>query len=297
MPFLSSRLGGGRTALPHRSRGRRGLTAVAALTALAAPVLVTGGTSTTAGAATASTPTGTTSVSGWKLDLNENFDSLNTSRWTVKNNAAHGNEESYITSNNVSLSSGILRIQAKKQSLGGRKYTSGYVDSRKKYTLPNTFRIEIRAKVPLEEGMWAAPMWLRPADNSGGEIDLLETYGHDMQKFGEYRYHHTIHDAYGSNHHTNQKQGRLPGDPLGWHTYVIEKKRGEIAMYVDGKLTGTWRQGDPTWFNTYYEAGKRWSMIMNLQIGGHRGSPDSRTDWSADKTALQIDYVRTWVQG
>jgi beta-glucanase (GH16 family) len=279
------------TSSPHRPR-RRTAAAATAL-ALGVPALV-GGLSSPGVAAT-STSTGSTSISGWKLDLNDGFDSLSTSRWTVKNNATSSNEESYLLARNVTTSGGILKIQSKKESMGGRKYTSGYVHGRGKYSLPNYFRVEMRAQVPLERGMWAAPMWFRPADGGAGEIDLVETYGHDMEKFGEYRVHHTVHNAYGSGHQTNQKQQVFPGDPRGWHTYVIEKTPGKIEMFVDGQRKGLWQQGDPSWFNSIFESGKRWSMIMNLQIGGHRGSPDSSTAWG-EKTALKIDYVRTWTR-
>src|SRR5690606_16615137 len=122
-----------------------------------------------------------------------------------------------------------------------------------------------------------------------------ETYGHDMDKFGEYRVHHTVHNAYGKGHQTNQKQKVFPGDPRGWHTYVVEKTKGKIEMFVDGQRKGLWQQGDPSWFNSTFESGKKWRMIMNLQIGGHRGSPDSTTKWG-EKTRLRIDYVRTWTR-
>lgn len=283
-----------RFTLPTR---RHTLALTAGAAALALAVSTGGAPSAGAAVTTTSTPIGTTTVSGWRLLANDDFTTFNTTRWSVKDNVANSNEESYLLARNVTVANGVLRVQSKKESMGGRKYTSGYVHSRNKQILPNTFRVEVRAKVPLEMGMWAAPMWFRPAAGGGGEIDLLETYGADMQKFGEFRAHHTIHSAYGGSHQTNQKQARIPGDPLGWHTYTIEKTPGRILMFVDGQQKGSWSQGDPTWFNTYYEAGKSWVMIMNLQVGGHRGSPSTSTNWTGDKTAMQIDYVRTWVKG
>lgn len=273
-----------------RTRRRRAALFASGVASLALPLLAVG-----VPEASADTPIGTTSVSGWKLSLDDNFNSINTATWTVKDGATNSNERSYLTNDNVTTSAGLLRIQGKKQSMGGRSYTSGYLDTRRKYALPNYFRVEIRAKVPLEMGMWAAPMWFRPSDGSGGEIDLLETYGADLQKFGNYHYHHTVHNSYGSGHQTNQKQGTL-SSPLSWHTYTIEKTSGRIVMFVDGKQTGLWQQGDPSWFNQMFEAGKKWNMITNLQIGGARGNPNSSTDWSGDKTTLQVDYVRTWTK-
>jgi beta-glucanase (GH16 family) len=289
-----------RTSSRKHGKNLRRAALTAALATVAVPGLATIGAAhaapTKTAAAAATTTVGATAVSGWKLDMTDDFNTLNTSRWNVHNHATNTRELSYLTTNNVTIDNGSLRIQAKKQSMGGRQYTSGDVDSYGKYTLPNYFRVEIKAKVPLEMGMWAAPMWFRPTDGSGGEIDLVETYGADKQKFGEYHIHHTIHTAYGSGHKTDQKQEVFPSDPLGWHTYTIEKTKGQIVEYVDGKQTAHFDQGDPSWYNTYYEAGKRWSLIMNLQVGGPRGAPNSTTNWAADKTAILIDHIYAWTQ-
>ncbi|MGL4339282.1 MAG: glycoside hydrolase family 16 protein [Rhodoglobus sp.] len=215
----------------------------------------------------------------------------------MRNNTSNSNENSYLTSNNVSVRDGSLRIQGKKESKGGREYTSGYVDSNGKYSLPNYFRAEIRAKVPMEQGMWAAPLWFRPADFSGGEIDLIETYGKERAKP---KMHFTIHTDYGSAHQKSPKPAYFTavGDATGtqWHTYTIEKKPGSITIWVDGVQTAQWKQGDPQWFDQYYESGKRWNLRVNLQIGGKWGGlPDSSTNWSGDNTTMIVDSIKTWV--
>ncbi|MGL5809182.1 MAG: glycoside hydrolase family 16 protein, partial [Nocardioides sp.] len=236
-------------------------------------------------------------VKGWKVDLNDNFDRMDASCWRVRNGSANSNEHSYLQAANVSVQGGLLRIQGKNQSAGGRRYTSGYVDSNGKYSLPNYFRAEVRAKVPMEQGMWAAPLWFRPEDYSGGEIDVVETYGKERDRP---KIHHTIHTDYGSGHQKSAKPAYYSavGDATGteWHTYTIEKKPGSITIWTDGRQTAQWKQGDPQWFNQYYESGKRWHMRVNLQIGGTWGGlPDGSTDWSGDKTTMMVDYIRTWV--
>jgi hypothetical protein len=230
---------------------------------------------------------------GWKPDMVEDFNATDGSRWNVRNNTSNSNEDSYLLASNVSIDSGALRIQGKLQSAGGKSYTSGYIDTDGKYALPDYFRLEIRAKVPLEMGMWAAPVWFRPADFSGGEIDLVETWGADKPN---YKVHQTIHTDYGASHQQSAVQSNFVGDPLDWHIYVIEKTKGQMVMYVDGVKTATFKSGSPTWFDTYYEAGKTWNLRVNLQIGGARGVPDATTDWSADKTAMRVDYIHTWIQ-
>lgn len=242
-------------------------------------------------------PMTTATGPGWRAQLVEDFDAISTSRWNVRDNTYNSNEASYLLATNTTTENGVLRIQAKHQSVGGRTYTSGSLDTDGKYTLPNYFRVEIKAKVPMEQGMWAAPVWFRPADGTGGEIDLIETYGKDADNPLIVQ---TIHTDYTADHQQSARvtpYSRVGGDPTAWHTYVIEKTPGTLVMWVDGVITATWTSGDPSWFDQYYEAGKRWNLRVNLQIGGSWGGlPDATTDWTPDRTAMQIDHIYTWVR-
>ncbi len=234
-------------------------------------------------------------ISGWTPNLSENFTSFSSSRWNAKNNTYSSNEDSYLLARNATVGGGVLRIQGKRESVGGRSYTSGYVDTNGKYSLPNYFRAEVRAKVPFEQGMWAAPLWFRPTDGGAGEIDMVETLGNERTRP---TFHQTIHTEYGATH----KQASVT-DPFssvtsstGWHTYTMEKVPGRITMWVDGVKTANFTASSPNWYKKYYEVGKRWNLRVNLQIGGSWGGlPNSTTDWSPDKTAMQVDYIRTWV--
>jgi hypothetical protein len=235
---------------------------------------------------------------GWKLNMSEDFNSLSTSRWNIANNAAAPNDACYLLNRNVTISNGALRIQGKKESSGGRQYTSGRLDTAGKYTVPNYFRVEVRAKVPFQQGLWAAPLWFRPASGDG-EIDLVETYGYERAKPS---FHQTIHTAYGATHkqvsYSKTYASVSTASATAWHTYTMEKVKGRITMWVDGVKTSEYTPANPTWYNTYYEAGRRWSMRVNLQIGGKwAGSPDSTTNWSGDNSAMQVDYIRTWIPG
>ena len=227
----------------------------------------------------------------------ENFDSLDTSRWNVRNNTYASNENSYMLARNTTIDNGTLRIQGKKESAGGRDYTSGYVDSMGKYTLPNYFRAEIRAKVPFQQGLWAAPLWFRPTTGGNGEIDLIETYG---KEHANPLVHQTIHTEYGATHKqvalTKTYASLNAGAATGWHTYTIEKTAHAITMWTDGIVTAKFTPANPTWYDTYYEAGKSWNMRINMQIGGsYGGLPDSTTNWAPDTSAMQLDYIKTWI--
>ena len=234
----------------------------------------------------------------WKLRMVEEFNHFNPRRWSKRHESSNSNEDSYLLASNVRVRGGKLRIQARKQRVGGRHFTSGYVESNGKVELPNYFKVRIRAKVPMEKGLWAAPIWFRPADYSGGEIDLIETYGSESRRP---LIHQTIHTDYGPAHKMSPKPTPFSrvGDRTGrkWHVYTVTKVPGRIIMSVDGVRTASWRRGNPGWFDRYYEAGKRWSMRINLQVGGdYGGLPNHTTNWRPDRSAMLVDSIRVWTR-
>lgn len=234
---------------------------------------------------------------GWKLNMQDDFDSLSPTRWNVKNNTYASNEDSYLLARNTSVANGRLRIQGKLESASGHDYTSGYVNSIGKYSLPNYFRAEVRAKVPFQQGLWAAPLWFRPTTGGAGEIDLVETLGKERRAPS---FHQTIHTEYGATHQQAAVARTFAsvgtGAATDWHTYTIEKTPGRIVMWVDGVQTAKFTPGSPSWYDRYYEAGKSWNLRINMQIGGTWGGlPDSTTDWSPDSSAMQLDSIKTWV--
>ena len=250
-------------------------------------------------------PPPTAEVPGWSFRLAEDFATVDPKLWTLKDDTYSSNEDSFLSAANCSIDQAgadghALRLQGRKQLVRkwGRtwRYTSCYATTEGKYSLPDYFRAEVRARVPMEQGMWAAPLWFRPADDSGGEIDLVETLGSEAALP---QVHQAIHTDYGRTHEQAAitHPFRLLDDPAGtsWHTYTIEKVPGRITMWVDDVQTAEWSGGDPLWFARYYDAGKRWNLRINLQIGGPwAGRPDATTDWSADRTAVLVDHVYVW---
>jgi beta-glucanase (GH16 family) len=100
-------------------------------------------------------------------------------------NCGWGNNELeyYTNGNNVYLQSGKLIIEAREESLGGKNYTSTRMTTKgKKYFKYG--RIDIRAKLPVGQGVWPA-LWMMPEENkfggwpSSGEIDIMEMLGHE----------------------------------------------------------------------------------------------------------------------
>ncbi len=281
----------------------RGRVIGGALTAGAALLCACAQSAYTAEDVAAPPAAGPRAVPGWTVELADDFDDVDARVWSLKDDTFSSNEDSFLRADNCTIAGAgkdghALRLQGKQESVHrfGRSwdYTSCYATTEDRFTVPNYFRAEVRAKVPMEQGMWAAPLWFRPADDSGGEIDLVETLGAQSARP---LVSQTIHTDYGKAH--DQSSFSYPfarlGDDTGtaWHTYTVEKVPGRITMWVDGVQTAQWSAGDPGWFAQYYEAGKRWNLRVNLQIGGSwGGAPDSTTDW--DRTAVLVDHVYVW---
>lgn len=236
-------------------------------------------------------------TSRWHRGFADGFASLDRNRWNLRDGLERDNDDDFVSARNVTTRGGHLVIQARREVVGGRDYTSGFVDTDGLYSLPSTFQVRVRAKVPMRYGLWAAPLWLRPADRGAGEIDLVET----TYRPGEGpRLHQSIHTAYGPGQRVFAR--RFPfsaiGDPTGtrWHTYVLRKTPGLMVMWVDGRVTAAFCAGSPGWYDKYYDAGKRWNLRMNLQVGGWGGRPQARESWAGDRASLLIDSVTTWVR-
>jgi beta-glucanase (GH16 family) len=232
---------------------------------------------------------------GWVTSWRDDFTKLDSSRWNVRERGQSPNQEALFLAKNAWVRDGLLRIQAKKESVDRWDYTSGYVDTNGKVALPNYFRLEVRARVPWGKGLWPAPLWLRPSDASGGEIDVVETFGRTLP---EPTTHHSLHSSYGASHQQLvrlKKFEDLGSNPWGWHTYRVEKTPGLIRMWVDDTLAATFSSGDPSWFDRYYEANKKWNLRVNFNVGGRwNGMPDRTTNWSGAQ--MKVDYIHAWVR-
>ena len=232
----------------------------------------------------------------WRRDLSDDFDRIDPRRWTVRDHTLLDHDDAYLLADNVTTRDGDLAITARRQPVAGREFTSGYVATDGKYSLPPSFQVEVRAKVPMRQGLWAAPLWLRPVDRSGGEIDLAET---THQPGEPPTLHHSIHTSYGPDQQVAARRYPFAGigdrHGTGWHTYVLRKTPGLMVMWVDGEVEAAFCTGSPGWYDSYYDVGKRWNLRINLQVGGWGGAPRPGDDWSGDRATLLVDRVTTWV--
>lgn len=232
--------------------------------------------------------------------------------WTARQET-QSNDDSYNTPDNVSYGSEGLIILGKRESRGGRDYTTGDVLGQH-VDLPSYFYIEVDATLPTDYGMWTCPLWLRPNSvNNDGEIDLCETWTGLWDWDGSYTTYSnavaqtTIHRDYTTG---NKDGGQLPYSVLpnpdagARHTYACLKTEGRLEILVDGYRIRCWQRGassnpsqklypTPSWYDEIYEVpGKSWYPRVTLQIGGN-WSPLPRPEWQESR--IQIHALRAYV--
>ena len=246
-----------------------------------------------AGASSPNTYPGMTLV--WSDEFNAA--TLNVSDWNYETgdgcpNCGWGNNELeyYTNGNNVSLQSGKLIIEASEESLGGKNYTSSRITTKSKKTFKYG-RIDIRARVPLGQGIWPA-LWMMPQDNvyggwpKSGEIDIMELLGHEPSKV-----YSTVHYGPGPGS-TNISRNTVSAAALSneFHVYSLIWEQDKMQFLLDNVVFSTVNKADLGGNN--YPFNENFFFIFNLAVGGNwPGSPNAATyfpQW------LAVDYVRVF---
>lgn len=240
----------------------------------------------------------------WVLVWSDEFDgvAIDRTKWANDINANGGgnNELQFYTdeAQNGFVENGNLVIQALDTPYGGLDGSKDYSSAKLHTKFRGDWkygRIEVRAKLPIGQGIWPA-IWMLPMPNeygtwaSNGEIDIVELVGHEPSTI-----HGTIH--YGGVWPQNASTGtdyELPSGTFNddFHTFAIEWEEGEIRWYVDGELYQT----VTSWHSTSAEFSapfdKNFYLIMNVAVGGNwPGSPDSTTSFPV---RMEVDYVRVY---
>lgn len=244
-----------------------------------------------------------TSYTGYNLVWQDEFNgpALDLTAWSHQNGdgcpnlCGWGNNElEYYTDrpDNIFFQDGKMIIEAKKESFGGKQYTSSKILTSGKKAFKFA-RIDIRAQLPKGKGIWPA-FWLLPQNNvyggwpRSGEIDLMEVVGHEPN-----RTHGTLHYGPGPGSTQINRSYTLPAGKTfndEFHVFSIEWKQDQIKWYVDGNLFSTVNKSD---FGTVnYPFNESFFLIFNLAVGGNwPGSPDETTyfpQW------LIVDYIRVY---
>ncbi|MDB5133315.1 MAG: glycoside hydrolase [Mucilaginibacter sp.] len=200
------------------------------------------------------------------------------------------NELEYYTNstNNASITNGILTITAKKESLNGMNYTSARLVSKTPDMLYG--RVEVKAKLPAGTGTWPA-IWMLPNDYvyggwpKSGELDIMEMVGYNPNVV-----YFTIHTELYNGAIGTQKGGNLtiPTASTDFHLYRVDWTPDAIKGYYDNGLVFTYAndgKGSPSW---PYD--QKFHLLMNIAVGGNWGGIKGVDD-TAFPTTMQVDYV------
>lgn len=230
---------------------------------------------------------------GWRLAWADEFDgsSLDTSRWAPYNNAygsADPNSLHCMTPNNLSVSSGTLKITARQQAVtcsNGQaySYTSGMVDSRSVgHLYPLYGRYEMRVRVPHGQGLWPG-LWLRHANGGAGtaEVDILEVFHASRPGQATQTLHFPSTLGYNVAQRGTPFETAVPGRG-DWHTFAIDvtpvRPGDDSSMLfrfsIDGRTTLEYRN-DRAAILAAGDKNAAWDIALDLFVGGTwAGNPD-----------------------
>jgi beta-glucanase (GH16 family) len=228
------------------------------------------------------------------LIFEDHFDgtALNESSWNYElgdgcPNCGWGNNERQLyTKENVSVRDGNLVITATKDS---SSYFSGRITTAKKVEFQYG-TVEVRAKLPLGQGLWPA-IWMLGNDiktigwPACGEIDIMEYVGKNPHEI-----HTTLHTPDSHGNSINTKITTLEKIEDGFHVYKCNWTNEKIEFFIDDNLVYTFSpdiKDEKTW-----PFDKPFYVLLNLAIGGNFGGP--AVDDSIFPKEFLIDYVKIY---
>jgi beta-glucanase (GH16 family) len=206
------------------------------------------------------------------------------------------NEAQYYTekdSDNVRIENGHLIIEARREDMGKRKYTSARLVTKNKgdwkYGL-----IEVRAKLPSGVGTWPA-IWMLPTKKEyggwpkSGEIDIMEHVGYSVDSiFG------TVHTQTYNHIKGTQKGGAIiiNDSEEAFHTYGINWTDDEMQFFVDDEIYFTFRDDKAT--SDEWPFDQAFHLILNVAVGGNWGGRKG-IDNDIFPQKMEVDYVRVYL--
>lgn len=205
------------------------------------------------------------------------------------------NELQYYTEgDNVTVSDGLLIIEARKEEMGGREYTSTRLVTRNKGDWTYC-KVEVSAKLPSGLGTWPA-IWMLPTDYeygswpASGEVDIMEHVGYDQDVIVQSVHNQKYHGGQSRSHSI-----RTEGVSEEFHLYSVEWLPDKLIFYVDGEEQFIYDPQQITSQPTYehWPFDKRMHLLINLAFGGDWGGARGVDD-SYFPVQYEVDYVRVY---
>ncbi|WP_082504478.1 family 16 glycosylhydrolase [Methylobacterium sp. Leaf111] len=184
--------------------------------------------------------------------------------------------------NPFSINDGVLTIEmkpipeAEQYKAYGYDYSSGMINTASSFSQTYGY-FEIRARLPVGQGLHDA-FWMLPIDgNSPPEFDIVESIGRDPG--------HVANVAHAIDQGQKVAHSKTYGvDFTQFHTYGVDWEPDYITWYIDGVAVRT----QPT------PPGLDVPFYMLASLGGgtpYSGEPDATTPWPAH---MDIDYIRAY---
>ncbi len=182
-------------------------------------------------------------------------------------------------------------IEARKENYGGSEYTSARMKTQglKEFKYG---RVDIRAKLPIGQGIWPA-LWMLGANINDvdwpkcGEIDIMELVGHEAL---------TTHGTYHWDNNGHQYIGGKISLPFGtfaddFHIFSIIWDEQKIQWLLDETPFYTGNISAPE----FSEFHLPFFFIFNVAVGGNwPGYPDETTTFPKK---MYVDYIRVYQKG
>ncbi|MEY3051426.1 MAG: hypothetical protein RLY31_1211 [Bacteroidota bacterium] len=236
------------------------------------------------------------SYAGYSMVWQDEFDgdAIDPANWTydIGNSGWGNNEWQYYTDRpeNAFLSDGKLVIEARKENFGGANYTSARMKTEGLQEFQYG-RIDIRAKLPLGQGIWPA-LWML-GHNIGtigwpkcGEIDIMEIIGSEPAKL-----HGTVH--WDDNGHASFGNSvSLPSGTFAdqYHVFSIIWDDKQIRWLLDDVPYNA-VDITPASLSEFHHP---YFLLFNIAVGGNwPGYPDASTVFPQ---RMWVDYVRVFQQ-
>jgi beta-glucanase (GH16 family) len=219
-------------------------------------------------------------------------DHLNTNNWNYET-GPFNNELQYYQQQNTIVQDGYLFIKAKKETVGGKAYTSSRLTTEGKKAFKYG-RVDIRAMAPKTQGLFPA-LWMLGSTFSTidwprcGEIDIMETIcggGRDSVVYGtaHWALADGMHVLYGG--HRGLTDGHLLGDEF--HVYSIVWTSTEIKWYIDD-IQYHIIDITPAELS---ELRAEFFFIFNVAVGGEWAGPPNGTTVFPQR--MVVDYIRVF---
>lgn len=248
-------------------------------------------------------PTPDSPIDGYQKIWADEFDGeqINTSYWTVETTTGANQEQQYYTDReeNIRVKDGCLEIQARKESLGDREYTSGRLNSKGKIQFKYGY-LEARIWLPSGRGTWPAFWMLGTASvwPACGEIDIMEHTGQRPTIIS-----HALHTL--NKNTSNGQYWTRTYEPVGgaegvWHTYALlweeDADAGDdtITFFVDGVESAKQYQPHNVDDKAQWPFCDYFYIIMNLAMGGIMGGEIDQTIFDSSDVVMKVDYVRLY---